>query len=195
MTDLYQEALDSFDQVYSQARDHGIKEYNAMSLGTVNAHGHADVRIVLLKDFDVDGFVFYTNHQSVKGQQLKQNPNAALCFFWREIYRQIRVLGQVEEVSDAEADAYFATRVRGSQIGAWASAQSRPLEERSVLEQLTKDYDAKFEGSDVPRPPYWSGFRLKPQRFEFWAGQVNRLHERTVYSLNEGQWQKGLLNP
>ncbi len=195
MTDLYSEALERFEQVYSQAREHGISEYNAMSLATVDSEGRPDVRIVLLKDFDATGFVFYTNLHSVKGEHLQHNPNASLCFFWRELYLQVRIDGRVETVSEAEADAYFATRVRGSQIGAWASAQSHPLASRSALEELTREYQTKFANDDVPRPPHWSGYRLKPRRMEFWVGRESRLHERTLYSLEDGTWRKGLLNP
>ncbi len=195
MTDLYSEALQRFEQVYTQAREYGISEYNAMSLATVDGQGRPDVRVVLLKDFDAAGFVFYTNCQSAKGEQLQHNPHAALCFFWRQLYLQVRLDGRVEPVSEAEADAYFATRARGSQIGAWASAQSRPLASRGVLEQLMQEYAAKFANRDVPRPPHWSGYRLKPRRIEFWVGLENRLHERTLYSLAAGQWQRGLLNP
>ena len=195
MTDLYQEALDHFDQVYTQAREHGITEYNAMSLASVDAQGRPDVRIVLLKGFDAEGFVFYTNYHSVKGVQLLHNPNAALCFFWRELYQQVRIQGTTSTVSDSEADAYFATRVRGSQIGAWASDQSQPLESRAALEQRTAEFAAKYSDAEVPRPGHWSGFRLQPRRIEFWTGRENRLHDRLLYQHRADGWQKSLLNP
>jgi pyridoxamine 5'-phosphate oxidase len=151
--------------------------------------------VVLLKSHDSRGFVFYTNFQSRKGEELLDNPHAALCFFWHELYEQVRVEGPCEPVSDEEADAYFATRPRMSQIGAWASEQSRPLESRAVFEQSLQETERRFEGQDVPRPPHWSGFRVRPQRMEFWRGIDNRLHERTLYWEDDDRWRKVLLFP
>ena len=154
----------------------------ALALATVDATGAPNVRMVLLKGVDERGFVFYTNSESAKGQELEANPRAALCFHWKSLRRQIRARGQVAQVTVAEADAYFASRAKGSQIGAWASAQSRPLEGRFALEKEVARYTAKYALSSVPRPPYWNGYRLTPLSIEFWQNQTFRLHERLVYS-------------
>jgi pyridoxamine 5'-phosphate oxidase len=154
---------------------------NAMALATADASGLPDVRMVLLKDVDPDGFVFYTNLESSKGLQLGANPQAALCFHWKSLRRQVRVRGQIVPVSDAEADAYFASRARDSRIGAWASAQSRPLEDRFALERSVASHALKFGVGEVPRPAFWSGFRLVPTRIEFWRDKPFRLHDRLVF--------------
>ena len=165
-------------------------EPSAMSLATADANGKISVRTMLLKDFDEKGFVFYTNKNSNKGQQLAQNPQAALSIFWKAIYRQVLVEGSVESVTDAEADAYFASRPRGSQIGAWASSQSDVLDSRELLEQRVKEYEARFMDQDVPRPPHWSGYRVLPDMIEFWYGKESRLHDRFRFTLVDGEWQK-----
>ena len=170
-------------------------EPSAMSLATADANGKISVRTMLLKDFDEKGFVFYTNKNSNKGQQLAQNPQAALSIFWKAIYRQVLVEGSVESVTDAEADAYFASRPRGSQIGAWASSQSDVLDSRELLEQRVKEYEARFMDQDVPRPPHWSGYRVLPDMIEFWYGKESRLHDRFRFTLVDGEWQKQQLYP
>jgi pyridoxamine 5'-phosphate oxidase len=167
-----------------------------MALATVDKDGLPDVRMVLLKGFDHNGFVFYTNLESRKGTELAQNMKAALCFHWKSLRRQVRVRGPVERVSDAEADAYFASRPRGSRIGAWASKQSRPLESRFALEKAVAEYTAKYPLGEIPRPPHWSGFRIVPQMIEFWADRQFRLHDRVVFDRTaEGGWKKARLYP
>lgn len=172
-------------------------EPTAMSLATVGATGRPAVRIVLLKAFDDKGFVFYTNLTSRKAQELKASPVAALTFFWKVPGRQVRIEGAVEQVSDAEADAYFATRPRGSQIGAWASEQSQPLESREALKERVLAVEERFRGQEVRRPPFWSGFRIIPDRFEFWQAGPFRLHDRWEFvpAQEPGQWVRRRLNP
>lgn len=170
---------------------------NAMALATADEDGLPDVRMVLLKGFDEAGFVFYTNLESDKGRELAANAKAALCFHWKSLRRQVRVRGHVERVSDAEADAYFATRAKDSQIGAWASRQSRPLESRFALEKEVAKYAAKYALKEVERPPHWSGFRIVPERIEFWRDRPFRLHDRLVF-LREGphgHWRTERLFP
>jgi len=166
-----------------------------MSLGTIEKGGQPSVRIVLLKAFDERGFVFYTNYEGRKGRELLAHPNAALCFYWPPIHIQVRVEGAVTRVSDDEADTYFATRDRGSQIGAWASRQSRPLESPTALDERVARYEREFAGRDVPRPKFWSGFRVAPERIEFWKGKPNRLHERHLYTRDGDGWRIETLYP
>ncbi len=166
-----------------------------VALATVDADGMPDVRMVLLKGFDEQGFVFYTNFESAKGRQILSSMKAAMCFHWKSLRRQVRIRGPVEIVSDAEADAYFTTRPRGSRIGAWASKQSRPLESRFALEKAVANYTARYPVGDIPRPPYWSGFRIVPQTIEFWHDRPFRLHDRIVFTRTEGGWDKTRLYP
>ncbi len=168
---------------------------NAMTLATVTPDGAASARMILLKGVDERGFTFYTNLGSRKAEQLSVNPRAALCFYWKSLKRQVHVEGTVERVDDAEADAYFATRPRGAQIGAWASKQSRPMEGRFRLEARVAKYTAKFHVGTVPRPDFWSGFRVVPERIEFWREQPFRLHDRVVYHRDGGGWRKERLYP
>ena len=177
-----------FAEIFAQVQKVVLPEPNAMTLATVSADGRPSARVVLLKGFDERGFVFYTNLESRKGRELAANPYAALCFHWMPLEQQVRVEGRIEKVSDAEADAYFATRPRGAQIGAWASKQSRTLATREELEARVKAVEEKFAGRDVPRPPFWSGFRVIPERLEFWQSRQSRLHDRTVYSKQGNKW-------
>ena len=195
MNEIYAQALARFDEVYTRAQASGLRDANAMSVATVDADGRPAVRILLLKGHDERGFVFYTNYDSRKGHELAANPHAALCFFWHEMHEQIRIEGQCEKVSAAEGDAYFASRARISQVGAWASQQSQPLHSRAHFERDIEQIEARFAGQEVPRPPHWSGYRLIPQRLEFWRGIEGRLHERTGYWLQDGEWHSGLLYP
>jgi pyridoxamine 5'-phosphate oxidase len=164
---------------------------NAMSLATVDADGLPDVRMVLLKDADARGFVFYSNVESAKGRELAANPKAALLFHWKSLRRQVRVRGRVERVLDAEADAYWATRARPAQLGAWASSQSRPLPDRLALEKRVAEFGLKFGLGKVPRPPHWTGFRVVPETLEFWRDRPFRLHERLVFARAPGGKQGG----
>lgn len=168
---------------------------NALALATVDAHGMPNVRMVLLKGFDQDGFVFYTNYESRKGTELLGQKKAAMVFHWKSLRRQIRVRGNIETVSDAEADAYFETRARGSRIGAWASKQSRPLESRFALEKAVAEYTIKFGIGHIPRPAHWSGFRLKPTSIEFWADRPFRLHDRVEFTRAGEGWEKVRMYP
>jgi pyridoxamine 5'-phosphate oxidase len=186
-----------FQQWFSEA---GAKEPNdpeAMSLATVDADGLPDVRMVLLKGADARGFVFYTNEESAKGRELSATPKAAALFHWKSLRRQIRLRGPVALVSDEEADAYFKSRPRDSRIGAWASQQSRPLESRFAFEKSIAFYAAKFGGGEVPRPPYWRGFRLMPIAMEFWRDRPFRLHDRVLFTRETGEapWRRQRLYP
>ena len=172
-----------------------MPEPNAMTLGTIEAGGQPSVRVVLLKGFDERGFVFYTNYEGRKGRELLAHPKAALCFYWQSLGVQVRIEGTVTKVADEEADAYFASRERGSQIGAWASRQSRPLESPTALVDRVAEYEKKFAGRDVPRPDFWSGFRVSPERIEFWKNRANRLHERHLYTRDGKGWKIETLYP
>jgi pyridoxamine 5'-phosphate oxidase len=171
-----------------------LPEPTAFALATC-ADGRPSVRMLLLKGVDETGFIFYTNYESRKGRELLANPNAAMCFHWQPMEIQVRVEGRAAPVGSAEADAYFASRGRGSQIGAWASQQSRTIREEEFLEHRVAEFERKFEGASVPRPQYWSGFRLLPQRIEFWKGMPNRLHRRELYVRHDEGWSVEVLFP
>ena len=172
-----------------------MPEPTAFALATVGDGGQPSVRMLLLKEVDDRGFVFYTNLESRKSTELSNNRRAAMNFHWSPLERQVRIEGKVTSVSDEEADAYFATRARGSQIGAWASRQSRPMERSGDLDARVAEYEKKFEGREVPRPPFWSGFRLVPSSIEFWHGKANRLHDRQLYTRDGDGWRITLLYP
>jgi len=184
-----------FDAWYAEARAAEINDSNAMALATVDAGGQPSVRMVLLKGHDQRGFVFYTNLNSRKARALIDTPKAALLFHWKSLRRQVRIEGPVGGVSLEEADAYFASRARDSQLGAWASDQSQPLPSRDLFEAQFAEVEARFEGQDVPRPPHWSGFRVAPQRIEFWQDRAHRLHERRLFTRAGDGWNEGLLYP
>lgn len=186
-----------FDAWFGEACGHEMPHPNAMMLSTADSAGRPSSRVVLLKEHDRRGFVFYTNLESRKGDELAVNPQVALNFWWGELGRQIRIEGRAEPVSEAEADAYFASRPRVSQLGAWASAQSRPLNSRQELEARVDDLKRRYEGGDVPRPPHWSGMRVVPRRIEFWSEGAFRLHERWVFERagDEAAWEVVRLNP
>ncbi|MDL2341346.1 MAG: pyridoxamine 5'-phosphate oxidase [Pseudomonadota bacterium] len=189
--------LKLFDSWFGEAIASEPNDPEAVALATADADdGQPSLRMVLMKGHGPDGFTFYTNAGSQKGSELAANPRAALLFHWKSLRRQVRAEGPVEAVSDAEADSYFASRGRESQLGAWASDQSRALDSRATFEALLDQVKARFEGQDVPRPPYWRGFRLVPQRIEFWTDRPNRLHERRLFTRSEnGGWNEGLLYP
>ena len=186
-----------FSQWLGEAEKSEPNDPNAMALATVDPDGLPDVRMVLLKEADPRGFVFYSNVGSAKGQELSANPKAALLFHWKSLRRQVRIRGPVERVTDAEADAYYATRPRGSRIGAWASQQSRPLEGRFALEKAVASYTARFGIGEIPRPPHWTGFRILPVQIEFWHDRPFRLHDRLVFKRKapEGGWSRQQLYP
>jgi len=182
---IREEPFELFEHWLGDAKKKEPNDPNAMALSTADADGFPDVRMVLLKGLDDSGFVFYTNTDSAKGQQLLSNPKAALCFHWKSLRRQVRVRGLITPVSDEEADAYFNSRARDSRIGAWASKQSRPLESRFALEKAVAGYAAKFNIGDIPRPAHWTGFRLTPLRLEFWRDRAFRLHDRMVFERSQ----------
>ena len=192
---LSDEPIALFREWLQDAHEQEVNDPTAVALATVDEDGMPDVRMVLLKDVDERGFTFYTNFQSQKGTELQATPKAAMCFHWKSLRRQVRIRGNVEVVSDAEADAYYASRPRGSRIGAWASQQSRPLESRFALEKAVAEYTAKYPIGEIPRPPYWSGFRVMPDTIEFWHNRKFRLHDRIVFARGDGGWGKTRLYP
>jgi pyridoxamine 5'-phosphate oxidase len=184
-----------FDAWLQEGRASEPNDPEAMALATATPEGRPSVRAVLLKGHGPEGFVFYTNYGSRKAQEIAANPNVALLFHWKSLRRQVRIEGVAHEVDPSEADAYFATRSRESQIGAWASDQSRPLPDRALFEARYEESKRKFEGMAVPRPPYWSGYRVVPERIEFWSDRPHRLHERRLFTLTGNGWIEGLLYP
>ena len=184
-----------FDTWYAEARVSEINDSNAMALATADADGRLSSRMVLLKGHGPDGFVFYTNRGSRKAGELDANAHVALLFHWKSQRRQIRIEGSVARATDAESDTYFASRGRDSQLGAWASDQSRPLDDRATFEARFAEMQAKFDGQDVPRPPFWGGYRVTPAVIEFWQDRAHRLHERRVFTRTADGWTEGLLYP
>ncbi|GGK68117.1 pyridoxamine 5'-phosphate oxidase [Rufibacter glacialis] len=192
-----QDPLQQFGTWMEEALAAKADEPTAMTLSTATAQGRPTARVVLLKALEKAGFVFYTNYESRKGQQLQENPFAALTFFWPSLERQVRIEGTVERVPEEMSDAYFQSRPRGSQIGAWSSPQSQPIPDRFVLQHLEQEYTAKFKDQEVlPRPSHWGGYLVRPQRIEFWQGRQNRLHDRLLYELeSSGNWRIQRLAP
>jgi pyridoxamine 5'-phosphate oxidase len=184
-----------FDAWFTEARTTELNDSNAMALATVDAAGQPSVRMVLLKGHGRDGFVFYTNRQSRKAGDLAANPHVALLFHWKSLRRQIRIEGSVTWATDAESDAYFATRARDSQLGAWASEQSQSLDSRATFEARFAEMEQRFASQPVPRPPHWGGYRVTPMRIEFWQDREHRLHERRVFVRAGDDWNEGLLYP
>jgi len=187
--------IEQFRGWFGEALAADLHEPNAMTLATATPDGRPSARVVLLKGFDERGFVFYTNYEGRKGRELEANPRAALVFYWGELERQVRVEGRVSRVSDGESDAYFSGRPRGSQLGALASEQSRPVRDRGALERRLREVEGEYEGREVPRPAFWGGYRIEPETIEFWQGRENRLHDRLRYSRSEGGWKIERLQP
>ncbi|KQY19882.1 pyridoxamine 5'-phosphate oxidase [Rhizobium sp. Root482] len=191
------EPFSLFGKWLEEAQATELNDPNALALATVDSDGLPDVRMVLLKGFDPKGFVFYTNFESRKGEEILSSMKAAMCFHWKTLRRQVRIRGPVEIVSNSEADAYYKSRPRGSRIGAWASKQSRPLESRFALEKSVAEYTARYAIGDIPRPDYWSGFRIRPTSIEFWKDGAFRLHDRILFTRDDpqGDWSKDRLYP
>ncbi len=194
--DLADDPLEQFLRWYQEAQGSGLRYPNAMAVATATADGRPSVRMVLLRGVDERGFVFYTNLESRKGRELAENPRAALLFYWEPLERQVRIEGRVELVTSAEADAYFATRPKGSQISAWASRQSEPIDSREALERQHAEFAERFGSGPVPRPAYWGGYRVVPDAYEFWQGRPDRLHDRFRYERSaDGIWVITRLQP
>jgi len=192
---LYQEAINAFREKHARTSELGVREPSAMSLATVGANGQPSIRTVLLRGIDERGFVFFTNSQSRKGEQMAGNSQVALTFFWDAWAEQVHVEGRVEVIPDSESDEYWKTRARLSQIGAWASDQSRPLSGRDEFMASVAEIQKRFKGQDVHRPPHWFGYRVVPSRIELWSGREGRLHERYIYESNGETWTKQMLYP
>ena len=187
--------VDLFKHWFNEAKKTELNDPNALSLATSDAKGFPSVRVVLLKDFSQNGFVFYTNLNSKKSLSIKENPRAEMCFYWKSLSRQIRINGTILQVSDKEADNYYFTRPYGSKLAAWASKQSKTLSERVELEARVHDYRKKFADDDIPLPPFWGGYRLNPEQIEFWQGRTDRLHDRVLFKKWPDGWQGESLYP
>jgi pyridoxamine 5'-phosphate oxidase len=194
-SDANPDPIEQFRRWFDDALAAGLREPNAMTLATATPDGRPSARVVLLKGFDERGFVFYTNYEGRKGEELEENPYCALVFYWAELERQVRVEGRVSRVPKRESDEYFGSRPRGSRLGAWASEQSRPVGGREVLEERLRALEAEYEAREVPRPPFWGGYRVEPEVIEFWQGRENRLHDRLVYRRSGGGWGRERLQP
>jgi pyridoxamine 5'-phosphate oxidase len=194
--DLLPDPVALFERWYAEALAAGVAQADAMTLATATRDGRPSARVVLLKGVDARGFTFFTNYESRKARELDANPRAALVLLWAPLERQVRIGGEVARLSAEESDAYFATRPRGSQLGAWASRQSRPLTGRAELDERWAELDARWAGAPVPRPPQWGGYRLAPREIEFWQGRANRLHDRFAYTREtDGTWARARLQP
>ncbi len=194
-TDVAANPIEQFDKWWGDAVKSEITEINAMTLATASADGIPSARIVLLKGYDKNGFIFFTNYKSHKGNEMELNANVCLVFFWKELERQIRITGSVEKVSAAESDAYFISRPVGSRIGAWASPQSTVIANREFIEERSKEFEDQFSDGNIPRPQHWGGYIVKPVQVEFWQGRPSRLHDRIQYSLHKGSWSIERLAP
>ena len=194
-SDAEEEPVELFRRWFDEALAANLNEPNAMTLATATPDGRPSARVVLLKGFDERGFVFYTNYEGRKARELEANPRCALVFYWGELERQVRVEGRAGRIPGEESDAYFAERPRGSQLGALASEQSRPVRDRGALEDRLRKLEAEYEGREVPRPPFWGGYRVEPESMEFWQGRENRLHDRLRYHLLDGVWRRERLQP
>lgn len=184
-----------FHRWFEKVIEADLHEPNAMILATVSGEGNPSARVVLLKGYDEQGFVFYTNYEGRKAREIEANPLCALLFYWGELERQVRIEGPARRLSEEESDAYFLSRPRGSRLAAWASEQSRPVESRSILEERVRALEAEYEGREVPRPPFWGGYRVEHEVIEFWQGRENRLHDRLVYQRTGGEWKIERLQP
>ena len=193
--DLAEDPVDQFEQWFGQARDAGVAESNAMSLATAGADGQPSVRTVLMKYFDADGFVFFTNLESTKANQIAANPRVALLFYWQPLERQVRLRGVAEKIRTSEVLKYFMTRPRGSQLGAWVSDQSSVINSRTLLETKLDEMKRRFGKGEIPLPSFWGGYRVRPEQIEFWQGRTNRLHDRFLYTRQDSGWQVERLAP